>query len=103
VEAAYDSGGFRDDLPGRKRKIRGAPPTPFTLKIVTLLLKVMALGCPMDGMGLESDISQHMLAKSSHKLTGWMVDEHFDGNYGHMPSKSGARKCGECVVLAWAA
>jgi hypothetical protein len=54
-------------MPGRKNKKRGAPPTPLTLKILATL-RVMALGFPMDGMGIESGISQLVLA------TFWMDD-----------------------------
>jgi hypothetical protein len=84
VEAAYDSGRFRYDMPGRKNKTkRGAPPTPLTLKILATLT-VMALGCPMDGMRLESGISQPVLAKFFHKFIGWVLKEYFDDNV-YMP------------------
>jgi hypothetical protein len=57
VEAVYVSGRFRDDKPGlRKKRASGAPPSPLTFKIFASL-RVMALGCPMDGMRLDSGIS----------------------------------------------
>jgi hypothetical protein len=100
VEAAYDSGKLRDDMPGRKNKKRGAPPTPLTLNILWTL-RVMALGCPMDGMRLESGISQCVLVKFFHKFTEWMVEEYFADKV-HMPNDT-AGKCGDFEFLAWAA
>jgi hypothetical protein len=84
VEAAYDSGRFRCDGPGGKNTKRGAPPTHLTLSIMATL-RVMPLGCPMDGMRLESGISQHVLAKFFQKFTRWMVEKYFVDNV-HMPS-----------------
>jgi hypothetical protein len=83
VEAAYASGRFRDDRPGLKKRARGAPPTPLTLKILASLT-VMAVSRPMDGMRLESGTSQHVLAKLFHKFIAWMVERYFEDN-GHMP------------------
>jgi hypothetical protein len=48
-------------------------------------LKVIALGCPMDGMKLESSISQAELVKFLNELIRWMVDNYFASNV-HMPS-----------------
>jgi hypothetical protein len=85
VEAAYAFGRFSDDRPGlKKKRARGAPPSPLTVKILASL-RVMALGCPMDGMRLESGISQPMLAKFFHKLIVWMVEKYFEDDV-HMPS-----------------
>jgi hypothetical protein len=53
VEAAYNPGRFRDNMPGRKNKIRRAPPTPLTLQIFAFF-RVTTLGYPMDGLRLES-------------------------------------------------
>jgi hypothetical protein len=39
----------------------------------------------MDGMRLESGISQPVLAKFFHKFTTWMVEKYFEDN-ANMPS-----------------
>jgi hypothetical protein len=72
VEAAYDSGRFRDDMPGRKKKKRGATPISLTLKILATM-GVMALGCHMDGVRLERVASPNMCLQSffTSLLDGW--------------------------------
>jgi hypothetical protein len=48
-------------------------------------VRVMALGCPMDGMRLERGIFQHVLENVFHKFTGWMLEE-YSYDYVHMPN-----------------
>jgi hypothetical protein len=63
----------------------------------------MALGCPMDGMRLESGIFQPVLAKFFHKIIGWMVEEYFAHNV-HMPSNTTELESVETLyMVAWAA
>jgi hypothetical protein len=56
----------------------------------------MALGCPMDGMRLESGISEHVLAKNIHKFTAWMVEKYFE-DYVHMPNDTAELESVEIV------
>jgi hypothetical protein len=50
----------------------------------------------MDGMRLESGISQHVLAKFFHKFAAWMVEKYFEDNV-HMPNDTAELESVETV------
>ena len=74
MEEAYASGIWADTRIGKRK--RGTPPTPLALKVLASL-RVMALGCPMDGVSLESGVSQTSLQRFFHPFMQFMVDKYF--------------------------
>lgn len=72
MDEAHASGIWADKTSRGKRK-RGAPPTPLALKVLAAL-RVLALGCPVDGVVLESGVSQPVLQRFIHRFMQFMVD-----------------------------
>ena len=82
MDDAYASGNWSDPVIGKRK--RGTPPTPIALKVLASL-RVLALGCSMDGVSLESGVSQPALNKFFHPFMKFMVDKYYT-TYVRMPN-----------------